>query len=225
VTAGAGTIRLILMLRQAGVTDPDVLSAMESTPRHLFLPKGGQPLPTDAALEGEEPIDDPTAGRPVMVGFMLQALRLGRRLRTLEVGTGSGYRTAAIARLCRRVYTIERSRQARRDAQQRFDELGLENVTTGTGDIGTGWPQVAPFDRIVTGSAMPDVPPALADQLTIGGILVLPIGEELERRRLVQITRMEQGFSTREFSRSQFARMMSDPADDSPNGSMEAPGC
>ena len=160
-----------------------------------------------------------------MVGFMLQALRLDRRLRTLEVGTGSGYRTAALARLCRRVYTLERSRQARRDAQERFDELGIENITTGAGDVGTGWPQVAPFDRIVTGSTQPDIPPVLADQLTIGGILVLPIGDEPERRCLVQITRTEQGFSTREFSRPQFARMMADPADVAPNGSMDAPGC
>ncbi len=166
--------RLILSLRSQGVTDPKVLEALEKTPRDLFVPNLFQERTwEDSAL----PIAcGQTISKPYIVGLMTQALRIESRSRVLEIGTGSGYQTAVLSRLARYVYTVERYRTLMAEAEMRFRHLDLLNVITRFGDGGEGWPEQAPFDRILVTAAAPDEPKALLAQLKPRGTLVAPIG-------------------------------------------------
>ena len=167
--------RLILALRSQGVTDPKVLGAIEKTPRELFTPD----LFKERAWEDSAlPIAcGQTISQPFIVGTMTQALTIEPRCRVLEIGTGSGYQTAILARLARLVYTVERYRTLLRDAEERFKTLQLTNVITRFGDGGEGWPEQAPFDRILVTAAAPDEPKKLLAQLKPNGVLVAPIGK------------------------------------------------
>ena len=167
--------KLILSLRSQGVTDPQVLNAIEKTPRDLFTPD----LFKDRSWEDSAlPIAcGQTISQPFIVGLMTQALTLEPRARVLEVGTGSGYQTAVLSRLARLVYTIERYRTLLREAEDRFKTLGLLNIVTRFGDGGEGWPEQAPFDRILVTAAAPGEPKSLLDQLKPSGILVAPVGK------------------------------------------------
>lgn len=135
--------RLVLNLRSGGVTEPAVLTAIEKTPRDLFVPDLFQERSwEDTAL----PIAcGQTISQPLIVGLMTQALCLEPRARVLEIGTGSGYQTAVLARLSRLVYTVERYRTLMSAAEARFKTLGLTNVITRFGDGGEGWPEQAPL--------------------------------------------------------------------------------
>ncbi len=166
--------KLILSLRSQGVTDPAVLSAIERTPRDLFTPD----LFQDRAWEDSAlPIAcGQTISQPFIVGLMSQALTIEPRARVLEIGTGSGYQTAVLSRLARLVYTIERYRTLMRDAEARLRHLKLTNIITRFGDGGEGWPEQAPFDRILVTAAAPDDPKTLLAQLKPSGVLVAPIG-------------------------------------------------
>jgi protein-L-isoaspartate(D-aspartate) O-methyltransferase len=166
--------RLVLSLRSQGVTDPQVLSAIERTPRELFAPD----LFKHRAFEDSAlPIAcGQTISQPFVVGLMTQALTLEPRARVLEIGTGSGYQTAVLSRLARLVYTIERYRTLKRDAEARLETLGLTNVITRFGDGGLGWAEQAPFDRILVTAAAPSEPTTLLAQLKSSGVLVAPIG-------------------------------------------------
>ncbi|WP_421932103.1 protein-L-isoaspartate(D-aspartate) O-methyltransferase [Phenylobacterium sp.] len=167
--------RLILNLRSQGVSDPGVLNAIESTPRDLFTPDLFQERAwEDSAL----PIAcGQTISQPFIVGLMTQALSLEPRARVLEIGTGSGYQTTVLSKLSRLVYTVERYRTLMGEAEARFKALGLTNVITRFGDGGLGWPEQAPFDRILVTAAAPEEPKALLSQLKPGGVLVAPIGK------------------------------------------------
>ncbi|MBL8772143.1 MAG: protein-L-isoaspartate(D-aspartate) O-methyltransferase [Phenylobacterium sp.] len=167
--------RLLLALRSQGVTDAKVLTAIETTPRQLFT----QELFKDRAFEDSAlPIAcGQTISQPFIVGLMSQALKIDRRDRVLEIGTGSGYQTAILSRLARLVYTVERYRTLMKEAEGRFRELGLTNIITRFGDGGEGWPEQAPFDRIMVTAAAPGEPKALLAQLKPTGILVAPIGK------------------------------------------------
>ena len=172
----AKIIRLIMNLRTAGITDTDVLSAMERVPREIFIPKQMH----DQAYEDIAlPIGrGQTISQPFVVAFMTQALEVNDRTKVLEIGTGSGYQACVLARLCRRVYTIERHKPLLEGAEHIFNELKLRNITAICGDGMKGWPQQAPFDRIiVTAGAMDKPPQALLDQLSIGGIMIIPVGK------------------------------------------------
>jgi protein-L-isoaspartate(D-aspartate) O-methyltransferase len=166
--------RLILSLRSAGVTEPRVLAALESVPRDLFVPKiFGDRAWEDSAL----PIAcGQTISQPYIVGLMTQTLAVEPRHRVLEVGTGSGYQAAILSRLARYVYTVERFRSLLTDAEARLRGLGMSNVITRLGDGGQGWPEQAPFDRILVTAAAPEEPHALLAQLKPKGVLVAPIG-------------------------------------------------
>jgi protein-L-isoaspartate(D-aspartate) O-methyltransferase len=166
--------RLILALRSQGVSDSKVLHAIEATPRELFTPE----LFKERALEDSAlPIAcGQTISQPFIVGLMTQALKIDRRSRVLEIGTGSGYQTAVLSKLARLVYTVERYRTLMHEAEARFKQLGLTNVITRFGDGGEGWPEQAPFDRIMVTAAAPAEPTALLRQLKPSGILVAPIG-------------------------------------------------
>ena len=167
--------RLILALRSQGVTDPKVLGAVERTPRDLFVPELFQDRSwEDSAL----PIAcGQTISQPFIVGLMTQALRVEPRSRVLEIGTGSGYQTAVLSRLCRFVYSVERYRTLLGEAEARLKQLGVTNVFTRFGDGGEGWPEQAPFDRILVTAAAPDEPKTLLSQLKPNGILVAPVGK------------------------------------------------
>ncbi len=167
-------IRLVMLLRNAGITDTSVLAAMERVPRDFFVP----------AAMADQSYDDialpigrgQTISQPLVVATMTEALKLDDRCKVLEVGTGSGYQSCVLAHLCRRVYTIERHKSLLIEALKMFDELKLHNITAIAGDGMKGWPEQAPFDRIiVTAAAQGDPPSALLDQLKIGGIMVVPV--------------------------------------------------
>ncbi len=166
--------RLILSLRSQGVTDPRVLDAIEKTPRAVFVPDLFQERTwEDSAL----PIAcGQTISQPFIVGLMTQALKLEGRFRVLEIGTGSGYQAAVLARLVRYVYTVERYRTLLGEAEGRFKDLGLVNIITRFGDGGEGWADQAPFDRILVTAAAQGDPTVLLSQLKPKGILVAPVG-------------------------------------------------
>jgi protein-L-isoaspartate(D-aspartate) O-methyltransferase len=157
------------------VTDPAVLAAIERTPRDLFTPDLFKERSwEDSAL----PIAcGQTISQPFIVGLMTQALTLESRDRVLEIGAGSGYQTAILARLARLVYTVERYRTLLRDAEARFEVLQLTNVITRFGDGMLGWPEQAPFDRILVTAAAPAEPKTLLAQLKPSGVLVAPVGK------------------------------------------------
>jgi protein-L-isoaspartate(D-aspartate) O-methyltransferase len=187
-------IRLVMDLRAAGVTDVGVLSAIERTPREQFVPEA---LRDQAYANTALPIAcGQTISQPLVVGLMTQALRLDRTMRVLEIGTGSGYQAAILARLCRRVYTIEVHRPLYEDAEARFRALRINNVTARLGDGGRGWPEAAPFDRVLLTCAATEVPAALLGQLRPDGAMVLPLGGQGRAQELVRVTRTETGYAT-----------------------------
>ena len=167
--------RLILGLRRQGVTDARVLEAMEAIDRAVFVhPQFLDQAWEDAAL----PIDrGQTISQPFVVGLMTQALDVSPRHRVLEIGTGSGYQAAVLSKLARFVYSVERYRPLLAEAETRFKALGLDNIITRHGDGSKGWPEQAPFDRIIVTAAAPHEPHDLIAQLKPGGVMVAPVGK------------------------------------------------
>ena len=187
--------RLIMTLRGMGVVEADVLSAMERVPRELFVPTA---LSHHAYENASLPIAlEQTISQPYIVARMTAALELTGRERVLEIGTGSGYQAAILSFLCRRVYSIERLRPLLVEAENRFRKLRITNVTSKFADGAKGWPEGAPFDRVILTCAPPEIPATLLNQLTTGGIMVAPEGRDREQS-LVVIRRMEEGFERRE---------------------------
>ena len=184
----------MLLLRSHGITNTKVLSAMERVPRESFTPATFR----DQAYEDLTlPIGlGQTLSAPYVVARMVEALELDERSRVLEIGTGSGYHAAVLSHLCRRVYTIERHRPLLAEAERRFRDLGLSNVTTRAGDGMKGWPETAPFDRISVTAAGLEPPDSLLEQLSPGGIMVIPVGGRDESQQLLRIRRTETGFDT-----------------------------
>ncbi|HVD93641.1 MAG TPA: protein-L-isoaspartate(D-aspartate) O-methyltransferase [Vicinamibacterales bacterium] len=161
-------------IRARGVADPRVLDAMSRVPRHLFIPEKDR---------GEAYEDRPVAigfgqtiSQPYIVGFMTESLQIEPSHRVLEIGTGCGYQTAVLAELSRDVYSIERIDALATVARRTLEALGYTNVHMRTGDGHAGWPEEAPYDRILGAAAAASLPPALVEQLVEGGILVIPVG-------------------------------------------------
>jgi len=211
VTMDARKIRLVMELRRSGVTDTRVLSAVERIPRELFVPKTF----FDQAYENVAlPIGHgQTLSQPVVVARMTQALDIGPRMKLLEIGTGSGYQAAILAQLCLRLYTIERHRPLLAEAERRFRELRLRNITTNFGDGTRGWPAQAPFDRIILTAAARQVPEQLVQQLKIGGMMVLPVGDRHGEQRLQQVTRLQEGVATHDMGPVRFVPLIPEPAE------------
>jgi protein-L-isoaspartate(D-aspartate) O-methyltransferase len=183
---------LILRLRRVGLTDQRVLGAIEAVPRDVFVPAESR---ADAYAERALPIDcGQTISAPVIVGMMTAALDVGDRDRVLEIGTGTGYQTAVLSKLARRVYTIDRFRTLVAAAESRFKTLRLSNITTLVGDGTRGWPEQAPFDRIIVTAAGETVPQALLEQIRVGGVLVIPVGPQDGVQRLKRIERTDTGY-------------------------------
>jgi protein-L-isoaspartate(D-aspartate) O-methyltransferase len=192
-------VALVMALRGQGILDQRVLEAIERTPRDLFV---DEPFQISAYDNSALPIAcGQTISQPYIVAYMTQMLEPDAKHRVLEIGTGSGYQAAVLAPQCRMVYTVERHRPLLKVAEARFAALKLHNIVTRYGDGLLGWPEQAPFDRIVMTAAVPDVPQILIDQLKPGGILIAPVGgpatAESISQHLVKIMRTD-GTATRE---------------------------
>ena len=204
-------MQLIFALRQSGVTDTRVLDAIERTPRHLFVDRAFRnrayediPLPIACGQ---------TISQPSVVGLMTQALKVTPRCKVLEVGCGSGYQAAILARLARRVYAIERHRPLVREAQARLKALDLSNVSVIAGDGALGWREQAPFDRIMVTAAAEDMPRLLIDQLREGGIMVLPVGQSDDVQQLIRVVKTPEGLDYTEMSAVRFVPLIEGIAD------------
>ncbi|MBT8455376.1 MAG: protein-L-isoaspartate(D-aspartate) O-methyltransferase [Rhodobacteraceae bacterium] len=185
-------MQFLFALRSRGVTDPRVLGAMEKVDRGAFVTGhfadrayDDMPLPISCGQ---------TISQPSVVGLMTQALNVQPRDKVLEIGTGSGYQAAVLSHLARRVYTVERHKRLARSAQEVFDRLGLSNITAITGDGSRGYPEQAPFDRILVTAAAEDPPGPLLAELRVGGIMVLPVGQSDAVQTLIKVTRTETGY-------------------------------
>ncbi len=154
-----------------------------------------------------------TVSQPTVVGRMTQALDVGPRMKVLEIGTGSGYQAAVLARLCRRLYTIERHAPLLKAAEERLRRLGLVNVTTLAGDGTRGWPEQAPFDRIIVTAAAADVPPILLGQLADGGVMVIPVGLNENDQSLLKVRRGEGGVETEDLGATRFVPLIAGAAE------------
>ena len=183
--------QLIMILRGMGVFDPEILSALENVPRELFVPAA---LRRHAYENASLPIAlDQTISQPYVVARMTEALQLTGRERVLEIGCGSGYQAAILTFLCRRVYSIERLKPLLVDAENRLRDLRISNISLRHGDGAKGWPEAAPFDRIILTCGTCNIPDILLQQLKIDGIMVAPEGAE-GAQQLVVITRRKTGF-------------------------------
>lgn len=220
MTLEARKIRLVMELRRQGVTDSAVLSAIERVPREAFVP----PTFHDQAYENTAlPIGHgQTISQPAVVAYMTQALAVGPRMKVLEVGTGCGYQAAVLARLCRRVYSIERHRELLRDAEARFGQLRIRNITTRFGDGAKGWSEQAPFDRIIVTAAAPRVPDALLGQLGPEGILIAPVGRNAQEQALVRYRRAGDGWQEETLWPVRFVPLVEGAADSAVNDASPA---
>ncbi|MGB7630854.1 MAG: protein-L-isoaspartate(D-aspartate) O-methyltransferase [Candidatus Deferrimicrobium sp.] len=172
-------------IRRRGIHDERVLSVMEEVPRHLFIPQENRHL-----AYADEPLpigEGQTISQPYIVAEMTAALRLSGTEKVLEIGTGSGYQSAILARLCRELVTIERIPSLSAAAQRRLATMEIGKVTFLVGDGSLGSPEHAPFDRILSAAASPSVPTPWVSQLSEGGIIVLPVGDRYQQE-LTRVT-------------------------------------
>ena len=176
-------VREQLMAR--GIHDTGVLEAMSVLPRHYFVPEGLMPTAYD---DRPLPIGHgQTISQPWVVGMMCQLLEARTGMSVLEVGTGSGYQTAVLYRMGLTVFSVERLRPLYWEARERLTSLGMHNVRTLLSDGTLGWPEMAPFDRIIVAAGGPGIPETLVDQLADPGIMVIPAGKQRGSQRLVRV--------------------------------------
>jgi protein-L-isoaspartate(D-aspartate) O-methyltransferase len=204
----ASRIRLIMELRNRGIHDTAVLSAIEQTPREMFVE---EPFFEHAYDDTALPIaSGQTISQPSVVAWMTAALELSPAMRVLEIGTGSGYQAAILARLARRVYTIERHKELFTQAEGRFKELKLGNIVTRLGDGAKGWKEAAPFERIIVTAAAPQIPASLLEQLSPAGVMVIPVGGSGDGQILVRIRKNAEGdISTEHLMNVRFVPLVS----------------
>jgi protein-L-isoaspartate(D-aspartate) O-methyltransferase len=182
-------------IQARGIRNEAVLKAMREIPRHRFVLPGMETL---AYVDRALPIGyEQTISQPYIVAFMTQALAPKPSDKVLEIGTGSGYQAAILSRLAAEVYTIEIIEPLARQARERLTSMGFYNIRFRTGDGYKGWPEVAPFDRIMLTAAPPEIPQALIDQLKPGGRMVAPVGARPARQELVVLDKDARGRITR----------------------------
>jgi protein-L-isoaspartate(D-aspartate) O-methyltransferase len=193
---------MVLRLRSAGISDRRVLNAIETIPRNVFVPAEWQ----DMAFEDRAlPIEcGQTISAPSVVALMTSALELHDRQKVLEIGTGSGYQSAILAKLVRRVTTLERYKTLMQQAQARWTSLGIGNITAIQADGMQGWPRQAPFDRILVTAACPQAPAKLVSQLAEEGILIAPIGATDKAQRLTLFQKFGTRVDTRDLGGVRF---------------------
>ena len=199
--------RLVSRLRDEGIRDERVLDRIRNTPRHLFVDEA---LASRAYEDTALPIGSgQTISQPYVVARMTEALlQDGPLENVLEVGTGSGYQTAVLAPLVRRVYTVERVRLLLEQARRRLQTLKIRNVVTKHADGGLGLPEYAPYDGIIVTAAPAGIPLALVEQLRTGGRMILPIGQR-DQQALVRVVRNEEGYTHELIERVSFVPLLS----------------
>ena len=196
-------------LRERGIRDARVLEAMARVRRHLFVP----PDQRDAAY-GDHPLPigfGQTISQPYIVAFMTEALGVRPTDVVLEIGTGSGYQAAILGELAREVYTIEIVAELGERAERTLAELGYRNVHVRVGDGYQGWPDRAPFSRIILTAAPEEVPGALVDQLAVGGTMILPVGPVRGDQELRILTKTAEGVTTQRSLPVRFVPMVKPP--------------
>ena len=180
-------------LREKGIRDERVLEAFFQVDRRRFVPPLSKEWAyTDRALRIAH---GQTISQPYMVALMLEALKFTGSEKTLEIGTGSGYQTALLSQLSKKVWSVERIEPLATSAEDLLDSLGRKNIRYLLGDGSLGWPEGAPYDRIVVSAACPHIPPALIQQLAEGGVIAAPVGD-LEGQDLVLGTKKDGKFET-----------------------------
>ncbi|WP_299612186.1 protein-L-isoaspartate(D-aspartate) O-methyltransferase [uncultured Tateyamaria sp.] len=199
-------MQFLYALRSKGVTDKRVLGAMEEIDRGpfvrgLFAERAYEDMPLPIAC-GQ------TISQPSVVGLMTQALQVTPRDKVLEIGTGSGYQAAILAKLARRVYTIDRHRRLVHGAREIFEELDLHTITAITADGSHGLPDQAPFDRIIVTAAAEDPPGPLLGQLKEGGIMVLPVGQSDAVQSLIRVHKTATGLEYDELRDVRFVPLL-----------------
>ena len=185
---------------------PRVLEAMAEVPRHLFVPEalqgrayGDHALPIDA---------NQTISQPYIVARMTELLEADKSSRVLEIGAGSGYQTAVLARVAGQVYAIERIAELARQAQARIRNLNIYNATVKCFDGTMGWSAHAPYDAVLVAAGGPEVPEPLTAQLKVGGRLVIPVGASRESQKLVRVVRTDEGFKHEEHGSCAFVPLI-----------------
>jgi protein-L-isoaspartate(D-aspartate) O-methyltransferase len=187
------------------IKDPRVVAAMKKVPRHLFVEEA---LQSQAYSDHPLPIGEKqTISQPYMVALMTEALQLTGKERVLEIGAGSGYQTAILAELAERVFSIERIRPLAIRARQLIYELGYFNVEIKIFDGTYGWAEEGPFEAIMVTAGAPDIPQLLLDQLTIGGRLVIPVGDAFVQD-LIRITKTGEGIKREDFGGCRFVKLI-----------------
>ena len=196
-------------VRRRGVRDHNLLAAMGEVPRELFVPEELREFAYDDApipIEAGQSIS-----QPYIVAAMIEAAAVRPGSRVLEVGAGSGYAAAVLSRIAAQVFTIERHTELVRSAAERYQQLGYENIELSTGDGTRGWAENAPFDAILVAAGGPAVPEALKDQLELGGVLVMPVGQSRSDQRLLQVTRVgERTFEEEDLGAVNFVPLVGD---------------
>jgi len=179
---------------QYKIADERVLEAMNRVPRHLFVPQGIQ---TQAYKDNALPIaGGQTISQPYIVARMSELLELKGRERVLEIGSGSGYQSAVLALIAKKVFAVERLETLASESKERLLRLGYRNISYKLADGTEGWPSYAPFDAILVAAGGPEIPEPLVAQLELGGRMVIPVGEAKEKQMLILVTRKEKGYST-----------------------------
>ena len=179
-----------------GVEDPRVLDVMKVVERHKFVP---EKYSESAYNDGPLPIGHgQTISQPFIVAFMTENLKLEPSHKVLEIGTGSGYQAAVLSELCDHVYTIEIVDELANESAERLGRLGFNNITVRSGDGYMGWPEEAPFDRIMVTAAPEEIPELLTEQLVEGGVMVIPVGKQYEIQYLWVITKEAGGLIKKE---------------------------
>ena len=198
--------RMVDMLRQQGISDPDVLEAMNEVPRHAFVDEG---LASRAYQDTALPIGfSQTISKPYIVAKMIELLRFGRQLgKVLEIGTGCGYQTAVLSLLAKDIHTVERIDGLAKTARERLSLLQCRNVMSHDYDGTLGVGRAAPFDSIIVSAAAAEIPEPLLKQLAIGGRMVLPVGVDEQQLYVVDLT--AEGFQYRPMSSVKFVPLIS----------------
>ena len=201
-----GKFDLLLDLKQQGVSDINVLNIIEDVDRSLFIDTN---LKEKSNLNVALPIEcGQTISQPLIVAHMTQLLEINKRVRVLEIGTGSGYQSCILSKLSRFVYTIERHSMLMKKAKNLLQSLSINNVFFKHADGGLGWPEQAPFDRIIVTASAPEIPTKLLSQLVDDGIMIIPVGEDNENQVLKKIIKKGDSFIVKNIMNVRFVPLL-----------------
>jgi protein-L-isoaspartate(D-aspartate) O-methyltransferase len=188
------------------IADKRVLEIMARLPRHAFVPEA---LKAQAYKDNALPIASAqTISQPFIVARMTELLELTGKEKLLEIGAGSGYQTAILAALARKVFAVERVTELARNAEAKLRQIGVRNFSMKIDDGTEGWKVYAPFDAILVAAGSPGIPEPLVEQLAIGGRMMIPIGSDQKNQKLIRVTRGEQGVTTEDFGACAFVPLI-----------------